>query len=159
MPRTRRLRAAISRPAADFYPVDLRDDTGLVDQPRECPVVGQEDESLGGKVEPAHGVDAGSDPGSYEIQHRLAPFRIANRRNDVTRLVEQHVDRPLRTLNAGVVDLDGITSGVRLGAELGNDAPVDRHTPLGDEVFRLPPGCNAGVGQNLLQALAHRCWG
>ena len=89
----------------------------------EGAVVRQQDQALGGHVEPADREQARHR--RHQVHHGRPPLGVAARADDAARLVEHQVDGRLRRLDADAVDADVVLLEVGLGAELAHGLAVD----------------------------------
>jgi hypothetical protein len=122
--------------------VDLLDAVARVGEPvREEPVVRQEQEPGRVGVEAADRHDARLT--RHEVDDRRPALRVASRRDDAGRLVEQEVRERL-PLDLHAVDGDDV-SGADDRAELARPA-VHRHPPGPDELVGAPPRGDARPG-------------
>ena len=117
----------------------------------EGAVVGEQDEPLGKKVEPADRVEAQVPvPGRNEVEHGLAPFGIRGRRDHLDRLVEHEVDKLLAGAQRLAVDGDLVARQDALA--FGCRQPVHLDAALGNELVGLAPGAHARMGDGLVEA-------
>ena len=140
--------------AVDLGVVDPRHFvTRMGDAFRERAVVGQEEEALGGDVQPPHG----KEPGDFrdEVHHRLAALGIVAGRDRPLRLVEQEIDGCVGSPHPHAVEANVVTHGVSLGAELGHDLAVDGDPALGHRLLRPASRSEPRAGQDLLQSFFH----
>src|SRR5256885_6405294 len=56
-------------------------------------------------------------------------------------------------MEQAAVDFDVVALQVGFGAKFGDNGAVARHPALHYDLFRLPAGCDAGLRQDLLEAL------
>src|SRR6202022_1786037 len=85
-----------------------------------------------------------------------APLRIAERRHAARGFVEHVPDLRLGFGDQLPVDADQVLAGVGLGAQLLDDGAVQLDAAGGDHLLGLAPRGDAGVGEDLLQALVHQ---
>lgn len=95
----------------------------------QLPVVGEEHQALGAKIQPSHREDPLCHAPAEQVQDRAAPFRILGRGDHTHRLEEKDVAQPPRWLQALAVDLDRIGLRIHLVPEAG------RRTVDGDPAF------------------------
>ncbi len=122
--------------AFDLDLVDLLDAVARMGEPvRQRAVVGQEQSARGVGVQPADR----HDPRSVvdELDDRPATLRVARRRDDAGRLVQEHVGERLR-LERAPVELHAV-GGADEGVELPGLA-VDRDAPRLDQLVRSATG-------------------
>ena len=50
------------------------------------------------------------------------------------------------------IDVDDLLHGVHAHALVAHDGSVDAHAAVGDHLFGRTPGCDASLGEHLLQA-------
>ena len=110
---------------------------GMRDALHQLPVVGQDQQPLGLVIEPPHGIDPLRDVGN-QVAHRLSALRVGKRRHHALRLVEQDVLPPLFGLD-GLAVHQHLVAVLHLHAHFADDAAVDAHAPLGDDLLALAP--------------------
>lgn len=149
------------RTPRDFDHVGLRNvKFRMQEVVRECAVVGEQQQAFRVEVETTDREDARHVAfealaafrarHTDDVDHGLAPFRIADRRNHVNRLVHRNVDDRLGRHDAEAIDFDRIFFGVRLSAELVDDLAVDANTPFADELLGGASRSDTGLCQNFL---------
>ena len=114
---------------------------GVRDQVSEIPVIGQEQQSLGIVVQPAHRVHADFDA-FEQIVHRGPSLRVGHGRHKARRFVQHNISRRLLGIDEFAVDLDMVFGWVGLGPEFGHDRSVHPHPALGDKLFRSAARCD-----------------
>ena len=115
---------------------------------REGPVVGQEDEALGGHVEPSHR----EEPGHlrHEGHDRGPALGVLARGDDAAGLVEDQVDERLGGLDPDPVHPHVVALEVRLRAQLAHDLAVDHDPALEHQLLGPAPRGEARPRQDLL---------
>ena len=120
----------------------------------ESAVVCEEEESFGGVVEAADGIDARGKI-AEELHDGGAAFRVAGGGDVAFRFVEHEIDGSLGGLDGFAVDGDGVGGGVGFSAECGDDFAVDGDAAGEDEFFGFAAGGDAGGGEEFLEAFGH----
>ena len=120
---------------------------------REGAVVGQQDEALGGHVEPADREEPG-DRG-HEVHDRRPALGVLARGDDAAGLVEDQVDGRLRRLDPDAVHAHVVRVEVGLRPELAHVLAVDRDPALEHQLLGPAPRGEAGPGEDLLESLFH----
>jgi hypothetical protein len=128
--------------------VDLLDPVLRVREPvRERAVVREQQRAGGVDVEAPDRDDARLVPD--HVDHRSPPLRVARRRHDPLRLVEQDVPQPLHA-HALAVHLHAV-GGAHVGVELAARA-VHRHAARFDQIVGRTAGGDTGPGEVRIQA-------
>jgi len=117
-------------------------------------VVGQQQQALGVVVQPADRVDVFVHA-TQQIDHGPAPLRVGPRGHEAGGLVQQDVALDLGAAHAPAIHADVVLIAVGLGAEFANGRAVDRHATLGNQGLGRSPRGDAGLRQDLLEALLH----
>src|SRR6185436_5037249 len=81
-----------------------------------------------------------------------ATLRVAHGADDVPWLVKHEIDRGFG-LDAAPVHLDAALPRIHAGPQLRHRLSVDENPPGDDELLGLPPRCDTGSGEDLLEAL------
>jgi len=113
-------------------------------------VVGEKKQSLGVGVEAADREDAGLV--GHEVEDGWTALRIAGRRDNAARLVEEVVDEVSGGRDGDAVDLDPLASRIHPTAQRRHFA-VDRDAAVLDEDLARPPAAEAGASEKLLEPL------
>src|SRR5271157_4135491 len=90
-----------------------------------------------------------------KILKRATPFGIAERGDDLGRLVEEQIDTLARRAKQLAGNLDVVARWISLSAELGDDSAVDSDQARGDEFFGVATGGDSGARDDFLQAFEH----
>ena len=154
--------------SADFDEVGLfYSGGGLGERVGEVAVVGHEEQAFGEVVEAAHGVEAGQlavEAGDLllrslgeELDDGGAVLRVVEGGDVAAGLVEHEVAVRLGAAEELAVDADVVAGGVVAGAEGGDGGAVDLHAAFEDDLFGFAAGGYAGLGEDLLEAVA--LWG
>jgi hypothetical protein len=153
------LERAVVGHAADACGVLALDLVARVQQARrEVAVVGEQQQAFRVVVEPAHRVDVL--PHAWQqVEDGRPALRVLPRRHVATRLVEQDVAVARGHAHALAVDADVVAGRIGSRAQLEHGDAVHRHPAVHDQRFRRAPRGDAGGGENLLEAIAGRCWG
>jgi hypothetical protein len=115
--------------ASDLRVVHARDlEAGVGHALGERAVVGEEDEALGGEIQPAHREEPGHT--RHQVHDRGTARRIPPGGDDPAWLVECDVDGLAGRLHPHAVNAHVVASGIGLRAELADDDPVDAHPTL-----------------------------
>lgn len=115
-------------------------------------VVRDENQPLGGEIEPPHTVRAWSIR-RQQIGYAWPPGWVACRANDAHRLVDRKINR----LGAGerfAIDSDLLCQRIDASAELGHDLSIDFYAPGENQFLAIASTSDAGLGQDFLQAVA-----
>ena len=137
----------------DVGDVGLLDAVARMRQPvGEVAVVREQQHAARVDVEPSHRHDAGVVPD--EVDDRRAALRVARRRDDAERLVEQDV-RELLLADAVAVDLDDVPGGDE-GVEL-TALTVDRDPARLDQLVCGAAGGDAGAREVAVEAHRGHC--
>src|SRR5579864_99548 len=122
----------------------------------ELAVVREQDQPLGLVVETTHGIEVAADAGARDQIHDRRPLlRIEACADHPPRLVHEEVASAGLQFQPAPVDFDDVGGRVGLRAKFADDAPVDLDPPLRDECLGGPPGGDAGLRQDLLEADRH----
>ncbi len=119
---------------------------------RQLAVVGEQDDALGLRVEPAHVEEPGLAVGDV-VAEALPALGVLHRRDDTGGLVQREELVRLRG-DGQAVDLDLVLLRVDAAALLEHDLAVDLDPGLFDQLLAGAPGAVARAGQDLLQPLA-----
>src|SRR5579883_1600255 len=87
------------------------------------------------------------------MHHGLPAFGIGDCRYAAFRLVESEIDAALGSVEQTPVYFDVVAHEVGLGAELGDRGAVHRDSPLKDQFLGLAATGDAGLREDLLEAL------
>ena len=90
----------------------------------------------------------------HQLHDGGAMLRVDERGDIAARLVEHVVLLLLWTFEELAVDADVILPRVGFGAELGDGGAVDLHTAFEDDLLGFAAAGDAGLGEDLLEALA-----
>jgi len=118
----------------------------------EFAVVGDEEQTFALEVESADGIEALTELGE-ELHDGGAAFGVGNRGDVAARLVEQKVAMALGAVEKLAIDADVIARGVGFGAEDRDNLAIDLDAALGDELFGVAAAGDAGLGEDLLEAI------
>jgi hypothetical protein len=133
-----------------FYLINLRYSIARMKQPvRELPVIGEKQQPFGIEVKPSHWKDAEPEVGE-EIENGGAAPGIASGCDAVSRFMKQEVDPLILESNDPSVEPYLISQRIYTTADFRFDT-VYLDAPLPNQLFRGPPGGNAGPGKKLLQ--------
>ena len=113
-------------------------------------VVGEEQQPLGLRVEPAHGKHARL--AGHESDHGRAPLGIRRGGDHSRRLVEQVVNQARSDPQDCAVDLDAVGLGIGPIPQA-RDLTVDPYPPRCDQRLGGAAAAQTGAGQDLLQPL------
>ena len=150
--------AAASRSRSDSSPVHeclvgLIDVFARVQQVlRQVAVGGKEQKARGVAVQAAHREQARKSVAGNQVRHTGTLLRVAHGGEIAGRLVEHQVHGALVELNGHAVDLDVVAVDIDLGAQLGRDLAVNRHSAGGHQVLRPAAARHACARQKALQA-------
>jgi len=147
--------------ARDFDEVGFEDTGGgFREGVGEVAVVGHQEQALGEVIEAADGVEARK----FEVGTRLLLTEeigdggtflgIDEGGDEAARLVEHEVALRFGPLEELAVDADVVLVRIGFGAELGDGLTVDLDAALQDDLFGLSAGGDAGLGEDLLEAIA-----
>ena len=120
-------------------------------------VVGQDEQALRVVVKPADGVDV-LGHASEQVHDGATPLRVAERRDDAARLVEQDVAAAGIGLDPAPVHPDIVRGEVRLRAQFAHRVAVDCDAAVRDQCFGRTPRGDAGVRENLLYSFFHEAF-
>jgi len=101
---------------------------------RQIAIIGQEQQSLGLKIEAANGEKTPPNLWWQQVVHGGTAFGVRFRGHIPRRLVEQHVAVATGLLNPLTIHLDEVGAQIDLLSDL-RDLAVDRHTPLPDQLL------------------------
>ena len=119
---------------------------------RELAVVRQQQQAGRVNVQTPHVVQALRIVGD-EVSDRGAPLRVAHRGHGTNRLVDGQDDvLGLVEDQALSIHVNDLLRGVNADALAAHDGAVNTHPAVGDHLFGRTPGCDAGLGEHLLQA-------
>jgi hypothetical protein len=139
--------------AGNFDEIGLFDaGSSLGELIREIAVVGDHEQAFAQVVETANRIEA---LGSLreELHHGGTAFRVSHGGDEAAGLIEHEVAQALGALQQLAIDADVIASSVCLGTQRGDDLAVDLDASSGDHLFRMTATGDAGLGEDLLQAL------
>lgn len=116
---------------------------------REIAVIGEDQESLGLRVEPAD-IEEARELRGQKMENRVARVRIGAGGNEAGRFVENQVKFAF-TAHQLAAHFDVVAlAGLR--AEVGANATVNRNAPICDEPVAMPPRSDTGGGEETVQA-------
>lgn len=115
-------------------------------------VVGQQQQSLGRRIEPADREQSLA-PAHQRHDRRAAERIVTGRCHIVTRFVQRQIDQLGHILNQAAIDGDARRRRVDAVAHLGHDLPVDGNMAAADQILAGPARGDPGAGQELVQAL------
>jgi hypothetical protein len=135
--------------AGDLYLIDFLNAVSWMGEPvGKLAVVGDEDKSFAGDVEPADRKHARR-VRWQKVDDARAAGRIASRRDDTFRLVHGEVDKP-RPAQRFAVDADFLSLRIDASAELRHDLMIDFHAAFENQLFALAPTGHAGGSEKFL---------
>src|SRR5208282_2687567 len=73
-------------------------------------------------------------------------------------LVQRHISETLGALQQLAIHADVILRWIGLGAEFGDDLPIDLHVAGGDQSFGFAARCHSGSSNNFLQTFGWHEW-
>src|SRR5579859_2173005 len=112
-------------------------------------VIGEEQQSFRGIVQPSYGINALTDI-SDQVHDRRTALRICYRGYIALGFVEQQVDVALLAAQQLAIYFDVIALEVGLAAKFSNSLAVHRYPPLRDQLLGLSSRGYAGCGDDLL---------
>jgi hypothetical protein len=144
--------------AGDLHLVDFFDAVARVRETvGQLAIVGDDDEAFGRDVEPADGKHA-RPVRRQQVDDARPAGRVAGRRNNADGLVHREV-RELGPRQGLAIDSDFLFLRVDARAKLRDHFAIDFDAAFAHQFFAFAPAGNAGLGQDLLQALAGpRAW-
>jgi hypothetical protein len=119
-------------------------------QVREVPVVGYENQSLAGPVEPADGEQPPL--AGHEVHDPRPPRRVVVGRHDSHGLIE-HVHDPLGIGQSFAIDANLLRERIDADSQFGDDLPIDLDPTRRDQLLAAAAAAEAGGGQEFLQPL------
>jgi len=141
--------------ALDFYVIDLRKmGPGFEHGGGEVAIVGEKDEAGVGVIERADGINALGKT-AQEIAECAAAFGIGEGGDDFGRFVEEEIDVIFFGFDEAAGGFDFVFGGIGFGAEFGDDDAVDANLAGEDELLGVAARGDAGVGDDLLEAVEH----
>jgi hypothetical protein len=120
----------------------------------EGAVVGEEEEAFAGVVEAADGIDALGER-AEKLHDGGAALGIRDGGYVAFGFVEHEVEEALGRLDGFAIDADGVSIGIGLGAEFGDDLAVEGDAARGDDLFGFAAGGDAGGGEDFLETGEH----
>src|SRR5690606_33757052 len=133
------------RPALQVLFIDRATDLGHVDllssassvlnRLREVAIIGEQERTAGVEIQPPYGNNPDSDF-PENIERGRTPLRIRHSGQHPSGLVEDTVTERLR-LEPPPVEFDHASSGIRFGAQLGNDFSIHPNTTARNQCLRL----------------------
>ena len=119
---------------------------------RQLAVVGQQQQAGRIDVEAAHVVQTLGVVGD-QVGNRGAALRVAHRGHRADRLIDgQHDMLRLIEDQALPVHVNDLLRRVHAHALVTDHGAIDAHAAVGDHLFGRAPGCDASLGEYLLQA-------
>ena len=150
---TQRREIAVGQTAVHECLVGLIDMLAGVQQVlRQVAVGGKEQKARGVAVQATHREEPRKSVARNQVRHTGALLRVAHGGKVAGRLVEHQVHGALVELDRHAVDLDTVAVDIDLGAQLGRDLAVYRHTTSGHQVLRTAAARHTRARQKALQA-------
>src|SRR6266403_839395 len=123
---------------------------------RQCPVVGHQQQTFAGIVQPPHRIHT-LRAFFHQLHNCQASFRIADRGHVPFRLVQQKIEKPLRPLQQFSIHADLVPLRVGLRTQLRNHGSVESHPPRRNQLLRLATRRNPASRHDFLQSFgSHR---
>lgn len=125
--------------------------TGVSDTLRQLPIVGQEEQALGLRVQPA---DA-KEPAKFQwkqIKNSVASVNIFASADEASGLMQHNGNRRL-DVDKSAIDLN-VIAWSRLDGEVCANLPINRHSAGRDQLVASPPRADAGGGEVAIEAHA-----
>jgi hypothetical protein len=124
-------------------------EAGVREAKGQFPVIGQEEEPLALKIQPADGEDPL--PGGRKKIFDRRPMKGVFESNQITGwLIQDKVNQTPLFLDVVAVDLDPVLARVDLGPELPDDSAVDKNSAFYDQSVRFAPRGHTGLGEILV---------
>src|SRR6266850_7818996 len=137
---------------ADFYQIRLRHvRTRLHQLLRQRPVVGHQQQTFAGIVQPPHRIHTLRTL-LHQLHHRQASFRIADRGHVPLRLVQQKIKKPLRSFQRFSIHADLVPLRIGLRTQFRHHGSVERHPPRRNHLLGFAPRCNSASRHDFLQS-------
>lgn len=111
---------------------------------RQIAIVRQDEKPFGLGIESAN-IEEARELLRQEVENRVARIRIGARRDEAGWFMQDEVELALAAHQL-TSNFDMITCG-RLRAEVGADATVDCHAPIGNQLVAMPPRTDAGCSE------------
>jgi hypothetical protein len=118
-------------------------------------IVGQEQESLGQKVESAHRGEV-TKLGRDEVKHKGTATKVHPRGHIARRLGEQDVSLGPTAREESAAHLNLVVVRIGQAPQSGDHLSIDPNLPSPDQALTPPPGGDPRFCQDLLKALLHR---
>ena len=120
----------------------------------EIAIVGEKNQSRGGVIEAADGIDAFRQA-AQKIAQRLAAFGVGHGGHDFRRLIQQDVHVALFRGDHPARGFDPIGRGVGFRAQLGDHVAVHAHLAADDQLLGVAPRRDARARDYFLQSFLH----
>jgi hypothetical protein len=120
----------------------------------EISVIRQQQQTFGVVIEPPYGVHVFAHAGQ-KIDHRRPTLRIRAGRHISSWFIQEDVADALWRSQAAAVYADVVTLGIGFRPHHAHGLAVERHAPVGDQLFGGASRGDARLSKNLLKPLLH----